>query len=93
MCAIGISLDYAVTLFHWPWLKERLIENMIEGAFFALFMYGFLNAREKRLRQRFKELGYFRQIYGGAAPDLDIGSPCSSLPADVNFMAVCGYVC
>ncbi len=56
--AIGMSLDSSVAVFHWRWVGERLVENTIEGVLFALFMWVFLNAREKRLQQRFKEVGY-----------------------------------
>jgi hypothetical protein len=56
--AIGMSLDASVTVFHWSWLGERLVENTIEGVLFALFIWVFLNAREKRLQHRFREVGY-----------------------------------
>ena len=56
--ALGMSLDYFVMRFHWPWLGERLIENTMEGVLFALFMWVFLKSREERFRQRFHELGY-----------------------------------
>jgi hypothetical protein len=55
---IGMSLDSSIAVFHWPWLGERLVENTIEGVLSTLFMWVFLNAREKRLQQRFKEVGY-----------------------------------
>ena len=60
--ALAMSLDSAVRVFHWPWLGERFVENTFEGVLFALFMWAFLDARQKRLRQRLRqranELGY-----------------------------------
>src|SRR5690348_4760393 len=53
--AVGMLLDYSVTLFHWPWLKESAIENTIEGAWFGLLIWAFLNARNKHLQQRLNE--------------------------------------
>jgi hypothetical protein len=63
MCAllvsvVGMLLGYSVTLFHLPWLNERVVENIIEGVWFGLLMWAFLKAREKRLRQRANEVGY-----------------------------------
>jgi hypothetical protein len=55
---VGVSLDYFVSLLGWAWLQERFVENAIEGAFFALLVCLVLRARERRLQQRFKEVGY-----------------------------------
>ena len=55
---IGLSLDYLVRQLHWRWFDERLLENVIEGAFFTALVWIVLDAREKRLRRRFKEVGY-----------------------------------
>jgi len=56
---VGLSLDYEVSQLRWPWPHERMLKNMIEGVFVALLVWVVLSAREKRLHQRFKELGYF----------------------------------
>jgi hypothetical protein len=56
--AISISLHYGTTLLRWAWVSECLVESTIEGASFALLMWMILDAQEKRLRHRFKELGY-----------------------------------
>ena len=55
---VGVSLDYLVSLPRWPWLQERFVENAIEGAFFTVLVWVVLTARERRLRKRFKEVGY-----------------------------------
>jgi broad-specificity NMP kinase len=55
---VGLSLDYEVSQLRWPWLHERMLKNMIEGVFVGFLVWVVLTAREKRLRQRFKELGY-----------------------------------
>jgi hypothetical protein len=63
MCALSISavgmlLDYSVRLFHLSWLNERVVENIVQGVWFGLLIWVFLNARNKRLQQRFNELRY-----------------------------------
>ena len=55
---VGLFLDYVVRQLHWPWLSERFLENIIEGAVFTLIIWALLNAREERIQRRFKELGY-----------------------------------
>ena len=55
---VGLFLDYVVKQAQWPWLSERFLENIIEGAVFTLIIWAILNDREKRLQRRFKELGY-----------------------------------
>ncbi len=55
---VGLLLDDAVRQLRWPRLSESLLENAIEGAFFAVLVWVVLSARDRRLRQRFKEVGY-----------------------------------
>ena len=55
---VGLFLDYVVRQLQWPWLSERFLENIIEGAVFTLIIWAVLDDREKRLQRRFKELGY-----------------------------------
>jgi len=55
---VGLSLDYLTSVLAVTWLHQRLIENTIEGALFAMLVWIVLNARERRLQQRFKEVGY-----------------------------------
>ena len=56
--AVGMSLDYSVTLFHLPWLRERLCRKYDRGSLVCFFMWVILDGREKRLQRRFKEVGY-----------------------------------
>jgi len=55
---VGFSLDYLVAVLGLPWPQERLIENVIEGALFIAMVYSVLRERDRRLRRRFKEVGY-----------------------------------
>jgi hypothetical protein len=55
---VGLMLDYMVRQLQWPWFRERLLESAVEGMFFALVVWIVLSARERRRRQRFKEVGY-----------------------------------
>ena len=51
----GIAVDYGTWRFHWPWLREHVVVNVIQGSLFALFAWLFFKAR---LQRRFKEVGY-----------------------------------
>jgi hypothetical protein len=55
---VGVSLDYVASALRLAWLHERFIANAIEGALFTLLVWLVLTARERRLQQRFKEVGY-----------------------------------
>ncbi len=55
---VGLALDYLTSTLDTTWLNQRLIENVIEGALFAVLVWVVLTARDKRLRRRFKEVGY-----------------------------------
>jgi hypothetical protein len=55
---VGLLLDRLAHSMTLPWHWERLCENVVEAIIIGIFVYAFLDAREKRLRRRFKELGY-----------------------------------
>lgn len=55
---IGFLLDYSIGQLHWSWITERVVENMFEGALFTLLIWAFLNAWEKSVRRRTKQVGY-----------------------------------
>jgi hypothetical protein len=55
---VGLLLDYFVGLLGLPRLEERIVENTIEGVLFIALVYSVLHERDRRLRRRFKEVGY-----------------------------------
>lgn len=55
---IGMSIDDAIRGLRWPWFRERLFANILEGTLFTVLVWVVLSARDRRLRQRFKEVGY-----------------------------------
>ena len=55
---VGFIFDALVHLFPWDWVHQHVLENIIEGAFFTSLVWIVLSARERRLRRRFKEVGY-----------------------------------
>jgi len=56
--AVSTALDYGVGYLQWPWLKEHLVVNIVQGALLGIAVWAFLKARDQRLQRRFKELGY-----------------------------------
>lgn len=40
------------------WIHERLLQNIIEALVVGVFMFTLIDAKEKRIQRRFKELGY-----------------------------------
>ena len=54
---IGMSIDDAIRGLRWPWFRERLFANILEGTLFTVLVWVVLSARDRRLRQRFKEVG------------------------------------
>jgi hypothetical protein len=55
---VGMSIDDAVRGLRWPWLRERLVANIIEGVLCILLVWVVLSARDRRLQRRFREVGY-----------------------------------
>lgn len=55
---VGLLLDLLAHSMRLPWHWERLCENLVEAVIIGIFVYAFLDAREKRLQRRFKEVGY-----------------------------------
>lgn len=55
----GLILDLLChTTLGWPWMHERLLENAIEALILGVFVFTVIDAKEKRIQRRFKELGY-----------------------------------
>lgn len=55
---LGLLLDYSASKLHAAWIHQRLVENGIEGALFGILVWIALTARDRRLRRRFREVGY-----------------------------------
>jgi hypothetical protein len=55
---VGLSLDYLTSALVVTWIKQRLIENTIEGALFAMLVWIVLSVRDRSIRRRFREVGY-----------------------------------
>jgi hypothetical protein len=55
----GMLLDLFLHIaLGWPWIHERLLENAIEALIIGVFVFTLIDAREKRIQRRFKEVGY-----------------------------------
>jgi hypothetical protein len=56
---IGLVPDlFLHSAFSWPWMHERLLEHAIESVMIGIFVFTLIDAKEKRIQRRFKELGY-----------------------------------
>jgi hypothetical protein len=55
---VGFWLDSLVGLIPLSRLTERIAGNVIEGVFFTVLIWAFINARQKRRQRRLKEMTY-----------------------------------
>lgn len=58
IAVIGLAFDYLIRHLHLQWFCERVLENLFEGIFFGGLVWFVLSVQERRMRQRFREVGY-----------------------------------
>jgi hypothetical protein len=58
IAVIGLAFDYLIRHLHLQWFIERVVENLFEGIFFGALVWIVLSIQERRIRQRFREVGY-----------------------------------
>jgi hypothetical protein len=69
----GLLLDLLChSAIGWPWMHERLLENAIEALIVGLFVFTLIDAKEKRIQRRFKELGYLNHHIRNALTIIDM---------------------
>lgn len=71
---LGLALDKAAHVFGYPWMVERVFENVLEGVIIGVIVYWLGRLRQKRIERRMREIGFLNHHIRNAMHTIELAA-------------------